>query len=241
MIPSTWELPPEITSRFGESTGRQRFMEHAGHLLLVLHKVPEPESNERQGVLFWRRPDGGWETSEKGAGLSGLKEHVVAYATAVEGLDSELDSTRDADGLFRILSITAPVQRAAKNLHRVLQAAREAAAADREIITLRDQAEGVERTADLLRIEARNALDFDIARRAEDQAAKSEEISLAAHRLNILAALFLPITAVSSVLGVNLPTGMEDWITPSKFWMLMGLSLLLGLFLKGRIVRRVGS
>ena len=41
IIPSTRQLPAEIASRFGEKTGRQRLMEHDGHLLLVLHKVPD--------------------------------------------------------------------------------------------------------------------------------------------------------------------------------------------------------
>lgn len=238
VIPSTWELPPEITSRFGEKAGRQRLMEHAGHLLLVLHQVPAPDSNERHGVLFWRKPDGTWETAEKGGGIAALRRHVDSYGQAVEDLDDQLDTTRAADGLFRILSAVAPLLRSAKNLHSVLQSARESAVNDKDIITLRDQAYSIERTADLLRIEAKNALDFDIARRAEEQAAKSEEISHAAHRLNVLAALFLPITAVSSVLGVNMPIGIEAWLTPGRFWTLMFFSLIIGFVLKQLVVKR---
>lgn len=241
IVPSTWKLPPEISTRFGTEAGRQRLMKHEGHLVLVLHRLPEADSNEREPVLFWRQPDGKWETNEKGAGLPALKKHVESYELAVEALDLKLDTTRNADGLFRILSAAAPLSRAAKNLHRVLQATREAAGNDTEVISLRDQAYSTERTIELLRIEARNALDFDIARRAEEQAVQSREISTAAHRLNLMAAIFLPITAVASILGVNVETGIEDWLTPTGFWLLMIFSLFLGLVLKYAILRKTSG
>lgn len=238
VIPSTWELPVEIASRFGEKTGRQRLMEHGGHLLLVLHTVPRSDSTDREGALFWRKPGGDWESTEKGNGLNGLKKHVDSYAQVVEELDLRLDTTRDADGLFKILSAVAPLLRAAKNMRLVLQTAREATGADRDIITLRDQAEEIERTADLLRLEEKNALDFDIARRAEEQAARGEEISALGHRLNMLAALFLPVTAVSSVLGVNIPIGIEEWLTPTRYWILIALCIGLGLVLQRMLTKR---
>ncbi len=238
IIPSTRQLPAEIASRFGEKTGRQRLMEHDGHLLLVLHKVPDSESTEREGALFWRQPDGNRECTEKGNGLNGLRNHVEAYAKPVEELDDLLDTTRDARGLFKILSDIAPLLRSTKHLHQVLQATREAAKNDRDVITLRDQAGDIERTADLLRLEAKNTLEFDIALRAEEQAARSEEISALGHRLNMLAALFLPVTAVSSILGVNIPIGVENWLTPTRFWILTALCIAFGLLLQRILIKR---
>ena len=240
IVPSTWELPPEIRSRFGTEAGRQRLMEHEGHLVLILHRVPEADSNDREPVLFWRQPDGKWETNEKGQGFPALKKHVESYEQAAEALDLKLDTTRDADGLFRILSAAAPLSRAAKNLHQVLQATREAVGDDTEIITLRDEAYSIERTIDLLRIEAKNALDFDIARRAEEQAVQSRQISIAAHRLNLMAAIFLPITAIASVLGVNMVTGLEQ-LSTVVFWLLMAFSIFLGFVLMLVIQRRSRS
>ena len=152
----------------------------------------------------------------------------------------KLDTTRDADGLFRILSAAAPLGRAAKNLHQVMQTLREVGGNDTEIITLRDQAESTERTVELLRIEAKNALDFDIARRAEEQAVQSRKISTAAHRLNLMAAIFLPITAMASVLGVNMKTGFEEFPT-FVFWLLMAFSFFLGLVLMLGLQRKSAS
>ncbi|MGB0580813.1 MAG: CorA family divalent cation transporter [Limisphaerales bacterium] len=240
IVPSTWKIPPEITTRLGSEAGRQRLMDHEGHLLLILHRLPEADSNEREPVLFWRQPDGKWETNEKGQGLPALKKHVESYEAAAEALDLRLDTTRDADGLFRILSAAAPLARSAKNLHQVLQALREVTGNETEIITLRDEAYSIERTVDLLRVEAKNALDFDIARRAEEQAAQSREISTAAHRLNLMAAIFLPITAIASILGVNMHTGFEEFPT-YVYWLLMGFSLFLGFVLLLIIQRKSAS
>lgn len=240
IVPATWKLPPEIKSRFGTEAGRQRLMAHEGHIVLILHRLPEADSHDREPVLFWRQPNGKWESNEKGQGLAALKRHVESYEAAAEALDLKLDTTRDADGLFRILSAAAPMARAAKNLHQVLQSLREATGNDTDIITLRDQAYEIERTVELLRVEAKNALDFDIARRAEEQAVQSQQISTAAHRLNLMAAIFLPITAIASLLGVNMKTGLEDFST-FAYWLLMGFSLFLGLLLMLAIQRKSSS
>src|SRR5687768_162403 len=63
IIPSSWELPNIFHGRLGEAAGRQRAMVHDGHLLLILHDVPEPGVPERVAVLFWRNPQGVWRSS----------------------------------------------------------------------------------------------------------------------------------------------------------------------------------
>jgi hypothetical protein len=238
VIPATWELPDAIKIRFGEKAGRQRSMFHEGHLLLILHTAPEPEENDRNGVLFWKTSGGDWLTTAHGNGLAALESHIGVYHDRIEDLDQSLDITRDAAGLFKILSSVAPILRAAKNMTKALQSARELTGNDREIITLRDEAEMVEQQAELLWLESKNALDFDIAKRAEEQSEQSEEISLAAHRLNLLAAIFFPITAIASVLGVSIETGLEGWLTPLRFWLVMAMSLGFGVLLKGLLAPR---
>jgi len=237
VIPSNWALPDEIKQRLGFGVGRQRLMSHDGHLLLVLHEVPEPEEVSRRGALFWRNAKGEWFSSSRGKGFDALKQHVKSYADAIARLDQRLDDTPEAQELFEILSESSPIQRAAKNLHQVLQSTREAAGSDKALISLRDEAYDTERAAELLYTDAKNALDFDIARRAEEQAAHAHESSRAAHKLNLLAAVFLPVTAVASILGVSIPTGLESWLTPGRFWLLIALSIIAGLILKRRIAK----
>ena len=64
-----WQhLPAEIKERFGQKrSGRQRAMVAEDHLLLVLHKVPQPGKREREGIFFWRKPDGSWDSSQGAA------------------------------------------------------------------------------------------------------------------------------------------------------------------------------
>jgi hypothetical protein len=53
----------------GDAAGRQRAMVHDGHLLLVLHDVPEAGRPERLARLFWREPTGQWKAAGQGAGV----------------------------------------------------------------------------------------------------------------------------------------------------------------------------
>ena len=61
----------------------------------------------------------------------------------------------------------------------------------------------------LLYNEARNSLDFSIARRGEEQARSSHRMAVSAHRLNLLAAFFFPIATLTALFGVNLRHGLE--------------------------------
>ena len=54
----------------------------------------------------------------------------------------------------------------------------------------------------------------------------------------MLAALFLPVTAVSSILGVNIPIGVENWLTPTRFWILTALCIAFGLLLQRILIKR---
>jgi hypothetical protein len=93
----------------------------------------------------------------------------------------------------------------------LLQAAREAIREDRDIIDLRDWAYQVERGFALLYTDSKNALDYSIAKRAEEEAKLSRQAVQTGHRLNILAAIFFPLTAIASLFGMNIRSGLEDF------------------------------
>lgn len=108
---------------------------------------------------------------------------------------------------------------------------------DRDLILCRDRAYDIERAAELLYNEAKNALDFAIARRSEEQAAHSLRMALSAHRLNLLVAFFFPIATLSAVFGVNLAHGYEQQFAPLPFLGVLLLGLGSGLLLKSFVTR----
>ena len=74
-IPHNWQVPEVFRERMGSQAGRQRVMAHAGHLLVILHAVPDPEQPRgREARLFWRSPDAKWQSSAGGgAGIAALR------------------------------------------------------------------------------------------------------------------------------------------------------------------------
>jgi hypothetical protein len=227
-LPILWELPDEITERFGErGAGKQRAMVADGHLLLVLHKTPTRDQRKREAIFFWRKPTGEWESSGRGDGLRGLRKHLGEYGSAEERFSEEYEQAETAEDYFRILEEMAPLHHAANNLHATLQAAREGIPDDRDIIDLRDWAYDLERTLDLLYADTKNGLDFHIAKQAEEQARLSLRSVQTANRLNILAAIFFPLTAISSVFGMNLRSGLEN-APLLVFWFVFLIGVALG-------------
>jgi Mg2+ and Co2+ transporter CorA len=200
-----------------------------------------PDQRERAVRLFWRAPDGEWTCSQPGKGVAPLGGHVAQYAKLISDLDELEDETADAEKLFRILERLAPLQRAARNLHQVLQSARKLIPADRNLIDLRDQAYEIERNAELLFSDIRNTMDFMTAHRAEQQADASHQMTVAAHRLNILAAFFFPVATLSTLFGTNLRHGLEELHPPYLFVGLIGTSLVCGVIMLLCITRRVRS
>ena len=240
-LPILWELPEEIKERFGErSAGKQRAMLADGHLLLVLHKAPTRGQQRRHGIFFWRKPSGEWESSGKMDGLRGLRKHIDAYSKAEDRFSEEYEQAKTAEDYFRILEEMAPLHHAARNLHATLQAAREGIPDDRDIIDLRDWAYELERTLDLLYADAKNALDFHIAKKAEDQARLSLRSIQTANRLNILAAIFFPLTAISSVFGMNLRSGLEG-PSSAMFWFVFLIGIALGFVTREWVSKEKGA
>lgn len=227
LTPRGWELPTAIAARLGDEVGRQRCMLHDGHLLLVLHEVPKPGDGARAGRLFWRRPDGAWDASAGGAGIQGLVRHLDAFAKAIDALEDRLAGATAAAEIHAVVQASAPLARTARNLHRALQEARDGVPADRELILARDRAYELERTADLLHHDAMAALQYAGARQAEEQTRAAYALARSGHRLNLIAGIALPLMAVASVFGMNLPSGVEGFGI-AAFWAVVGASLALG-------------
>ncbi|MBK9029879.1 MAG: hypothetical protein IPL61_00810 [Myxococcales bacterium] len=236
-IPPSWDLPAELRERFGTRAGRQRTMFADGHLVIVLHAVPDPaEPDVRHGHLFWRRPDGTWQSSGSAAtSIALLRAHVESYDAAADELEALVDRATCADDWFAILGAAAPLMRSARNMSKALQAARELVPGDRELIGVRDQAQEIERAAELLHAHGRDGLDFTVARNSEESARNSQHVIDAGHRLNLITAMFLPITALGSLLGINLVHGFERWHQPYTFWVVAALAFTLGLVVRGSL------
>lgn len=234
LIPTNWAVPSKFRSRLGESAGRQRCMAEEGHLLLVLHAVPEPGDSQGTARLFWRDPKGGWRSSGQGSGVAPLRALLGEFEDATDALERKLGVAGLAQDYFDVLRASTPLLRTARHLHRALQEAREASD-DRELINLRDRAGEVERAAELLVSEARDGLGFTAARQAEEQAARSTELSRQSNKLNAIAAVFLPITALASVFSMTLTSGLETWSAPYVFWGVVGAGVALGLTVRARL------
>ena len=231
LIPESWGegLPEVFYARLGDQIGRQRHMSADGHSLLVLHQPPEPDDELRAGRLFWRDAEGAWRSSHHGDGAQALTQHLEEYSQRIERVDLLEERSSGVEAYFGVTERIAPLRRAVTHLHHVLQEAREAHAQDRELILLRDQAYALERRAELLAKNTESALNFEIARQAERQAQSSYQMALSAHRLNVLAAFFFPITAISSLLGVNYKEVIAGTFPPSLFMGAVAIGLCIGL------------
>jgi hypothetical protein len=223
LIPSRWQVPAVFEQRLGEKPGRQRLMMADGHLLLILHKLPEPGAEERDARIFWRNPLGEWQSSEGGAGIADFKSHIAEYDRASDQLDIRLRANATAENYFAILHEVTPMMRSAKHLASVLQQARELITTDRHILLARDEMVEIERHFELLHSEALNGMQFLVAARADEQAKQSERIAVSAHRLNLLMAMCLPATAIASILSMNPDQSL------SRIWGIITIALVLGI------------
>jgi hypothetical protein len=234
VIPEPWEVPQRFRQRVGIYAGKQRAMVDSGHLLLILHDIPEPGDADRTARLFWRAPDGTWKASGTGGdGFAALKRHLENFQRVIHDLDEKVEKTQKADELYAVLRHATPLQRTTRNLHKALQDAREGID-DKSIITMRDFANDLERGVELVVTDAKNALEYAEAKQAEEQTKFAQKTADAQHRLNLLAALFFPVTAIGTMLGTNLHSGLEGR-PPWVFWTLLVLSFGVGFFVRGSL------
>lgn len=234
--PRIWDIPVELRRRLSARVGRQRSISVEGHLVMVLHRPPDSRSARTRGVYFWRSPQGEWFHSDQGSGFAALEGLVEVYEARVEDLEKQNEIAESTKSWFAILDQLGPLLRAARNFHDALNQARDQTT-DIELRSqlqlLCDHASEIVRTAELLQLDVQNSIQYSMARQAELQAGFSRVQSVASHRLNILAAVFLPLATISSVFGMNLTSGIEHW-PPLLFWFVMlcgiGLGTLIGVF-----------
>lgn len=228
-----WKLPAAIEARLGtESYGAQRAIFEDEHLLLVLHEPPRAKSGEREAAVFLRQPAGKWLHHGVDNGAFALQQLLERYGKLLTDLDARYVKAANADDLFQILDQAIPLARAAGNLRDALQTARETVKTDRLLIDARDRAVELARGLELLLADARLALDYHLARNAEEQVRAALAVNRAQHKLNILAALTLPLMTVATVFGMNLASGLEN-LPALLFWGVFAAGLVLGLFAKG--------
>jgi len=237
LIPGTWTLPDELRMRLGTSVGRQRFMIAGKNHLIVAHYVPEHDEVGRRGILFWRDSSGEWRASNGDPGKVALMQHLDRYAKRIEDFD-QLESKADsADDYLPILEGLAPIVRSTRNLLDVLEEARKAITEDRSLIDHRDRAYDLSRTADLLYEDAKNSMDVAMVRKADEQAQASHQMALAAHRLNLLAAMFFPFATLGAIFGTTLTDNWSWSQTPIPFVIYIAAGIFTGIFLTTFIVK----
>ena len=237
-VPIGWDIPLEMRAHLGERPGQQRGLTADSHLVLVLHRVPSPKSHHREGIYFWRMPDGEWRTCQRGQPRPVLRQLIEEYQDAVDDLARQHEAADSALEIFAVLERVGPITRAARNMAETLIKSRDCLddrEARKDLQDFCDAANDIARACELLQLDARNALDFHIARQSELQAAHSREMERSGHRLNTMAAMFLPLTAVASVFGMNLRSGLEE-APPWMFWTVLFGSMAAGLFISETLV-----
>jgi hypothetical protein len=220
LLPADWGVPPVFRQRLGESAGRQRIMEANGHLLIVLHAPPGADEAGRRGRFFWRDPQGTWKAAPRAEQVSSLGDHLITYRATIETLEQAEEDAQTASEYFQLLDHLAPLARAARNLHDVVQQARDAIPVDRRLIVARDEAYEISRRADLLYDDAKNGMEFAMARQTEALAESSHQMSASSHRLNVLVAFFFPIATLMTILSANLTHGLEKLDQQHGPWVL---------------------
>lgn len=238
LLPASWKAPERFHQRLGSIAGKQRAMEAEGHLLLVLHETPDRDSSERRSRLFWRSPDGSWKSTAGGTGARAVEEHVQQFIARIDELEAREERAGKAADYFELLQEIVPLHRTTRDLHATLQQAREAIPDDRDLIHCRDLAGEAERAVELLHADVQNGLQYTVAYQSEQQSHRAEEMAVAAHRLNVLAAIFFPLATLGTIFGMNLKHGLEEWNAPWIFWLVLAGAFASGLLLASAIVGR---
>lgn len=96
---------------------------------------------------------------------------------------------------------------------------------------MRDLAYEAERNIELPLEDVRLGIQYRTAREAEKQAKASQEALRASHRLNVLAALCLPVTAIAGVFDMNFIHPLDEK-NPIYWWIVVGVGIVFGLGVK---------
>ena len=231
-----WTLPKPILERLGKTHyGKQRIIAEGDDMLMILHKPPGPKDTDRDEVLFWRNAKGKWLCNGRENGGFFINELLKEYQQQFDELDRLYNEAQTADHFFVLVERIAPISRAMNNLSNALQAARNNAKQDKALIEMRDEAYELQRNFELLLSDSKIGMEYRIAKNAEEQAKASREAVQAQHRLNVLAAIFFPLTAITTVFGMNLNSGLENK-GPLVFWTIFFIGLFIGIALKRWVI-----
>lgn len=230
-----WPISEAITRRIGSASfGAQRAIFEDGQLLLILHAPPQA-GQLRQHEIFLRLPDeapcGLWLYKGHKGGQLAMTDLLSRYQQAFDRLSDALDDANTSSALFAIIGDCIPLTRAAVNLQKAMEAGRDAVAEDVWLIDQRDKAVELARNLELMLADARLELDYRLAQAAEQQTRATEAITRAQRKLNTIAALTFPITALGAAWGMNLQSGWES-VSPLLFWLVIGIGLGLGLLVR---------
>jgi hypothetical protein len=238
LIPANWSsFPEEFRSRLGTNVGRQRVMKSNDDLLIVGHVAPEPDEAGRRGVLFWRDNQGEWRCSNGDPGKVAIGMHLDRYGKRIEQYEQQEASAVRADHYLPLLEGLSPLVRSSRNLLEALEEARKSLPEDRSLIDHRDRAYDLSRQAELLYEDAKNSMDVAVIRRADEQANATHQMTVAAHRLNTLAAIFFPFATLGAIFGTTLTDNWSWSQSAVPFILFLGSGLLIGLSLAVFIVR----
>lgn len=233
----SWKLPRSIENRLGETSyGPQRAIHEEDHLLVILHEPPAPDELERNPALFLRTPDGQWSCNGYAHGESKLRSLLERYRTQWAECEGMYETAKTASELFKLLERLAPLNRSSTNLANALQSARESAKQDKFLISMRDESNEVSRSFDLLTADAKLALEYRIAKNAEEQAVRTEQMAEAQHKLNVLAAFTFPVMALATMFGMNITHGLEAR-SPELFWGALAGGIGVGFLVKSWVMR----
>lgn len=238
LIPSSWSsFPAEFRARLGSTVGRQRVMVAESHVLIVAHMVPEHDEATRRGVLFWRDGTAEWRCSLGDPGALAIELHLDRYAKKIDFYEVQEAAASKADDYLPLLEGLAPIVRSTRNLLESMEEARKVLMDDRSIIDHRDRAYDLSRQAELLYEDAKNSMDVAVVRRADEQAQATHQMTVAAHRLNILAATFFPFATLGAIFGTTLTDNWAWSRSAVPFAVFLVAGLLIGLVLAKFISR----
>jgi len=208
-----------------------------GHILIVLHEVPNPDDPDKLDArVYWRKPDGTWKSQGSGAtNIAALRAHVETFVAAIDALEAKAAKATCAKDWFEIMHHAAPLHRMVRNQSATLAEARDLVKGDKDLIAVRDTAQENERSIELINHHARAGLDYTIAANAEATVKSTEHVVESQHRLNMIAATFMPITAISALLSMNLKHGFESYNAPYAFWVVAAGAFLLGLLVRATL------
>lgn len=230
-IPSSWAIPSNLQRQVSEVAGNQRTLTDGGHLLILLHELPQTLTADRNIRMFWCSSEGEWKSDSMGQGINALQTHVADYAKRVHQFEQQLAHARTSDDYFTLRRDASPVRRAAHNMYAALQRACELRPDDRGLASCRNSVGTIERALELIYEEGQHGLEYAMAVQTEAQ-------TQASYRLNVLAAIFLPIATAAAVFGMNLNSGLEGAYDPWLFWGVLVAGVVIGLGVQVGITAR---